>query len=301
MTIPFPEVKIGDPVLAAISNVKLLQSFTVYSCGSSSRVGTRTISLLLQTCLPLPKLTELCIDLQVSWQDRPKSIGNLEDYGFEFTDDEDEDVADNTGVPSLETIIEKAEIAQFSQTPTPGKIKSLQLPVASERSDNPLALPLLKSGLLDLESCTIFSFSEDSEPNDIEQVVRKYCPNLKHLRCAKYNSFGDGQRACAFTRGCSGIQSFAAEGYCEEIYSYDRRIPNKSLDIISTLVSHHCDTLEDFELDRCTGTFMSDLREVLTRSKLLKRYYVTGYYLEARGTYRPGVARSDLKDPSGAD
>ncbi|KAF9962290.1 hypothetical protein BGZ70_008081 [Mortierella alpina] len=329
LTFPLPEVETGDPILAAISNLKQLQSLTVYSCDASSRVGTETISLLLQTCLPLPQLTELRIDLDVSWKHSHRGMDYLGGYGFGFSDDEDVDISDDednedaevldgeeaevlaggetevlndekAGDPSFETIVKAAAIARFSQIPTPGKIKSLQLPGAPERSNNPLALPLLKSGLLDLKSCTIFSFAKKSQPKDIEEIVREYCPNLRHLRCLKNGGLKESQLACAFIRGCSGLQSFAADGYCEEIYTYDRN-PSKSRHIISTLVSHHCDTLEDFELEHCTGMFMSDLREVLTRCKLLKRYYVTGYYLEARGTYRNGIARSDLMDPSGDD
>ncbi|CAO3566934.1 unnamed protein product [Mortierella alpina] len=334
LTFPLPEVELGDPVLAAISNLKHLQSLTVYSCNSSSRVGTETISLLLRTCLPLPKLTELRIDLNVSWKHRHRGMSGLGGYGFGFSDDEDVDISDDddedaevvddeeaevlddeeaevlddeeaevldgekAGDLSFETIIKEAAIARFSQTPTAGKIKSLQLPCAPERSNNPLALPLLQSGLLDLESCTIFSFAKNSQPKEIEELVREYCPNLRHLRYTNNGDLKEAQLACAFIRGCSRLQSFAAVDYCEEIYTYDRN-PSKSRHIISTLVSHHCDTLEDFELEHCTGMFMSDLREVLSRCGLLKRYHVTGYYLEARGTYRNGIARSDLMDPSG--
>ncbi|KAF9279298.1 hypothetical protein BGZ68_007998 [Mortierella alpina] len=310
LTIPFLEVEIGDPVIAAISNLKNLQSFAVYSSSSSSSVGTQTISLLLQACLPLPKLAELCIDLKVSWRKRNKGIVGLEDYEFGFSNDEDLDISDDeaadvsndedSGVPSLEAIVKKAAIARFSQIPTPGKIKSLQLPAAPERSKTPLAVPLLKSGLLDLESCTIFSFTKDSQPDDIERIVREYCPNLKRLRCPGHGYLDDCRHVRAFIRGCSGLQSFAADGYCERIYTYDNN-PPESRHVITTLVSHHCDTLEDFELDRCTGMFMSDLREVLYRCKQLKRYRVTGFYLEARGTYRNGHARSNLMDLSEGD
>ncbi|KAF9946791.1 hypothetical protein BGZ72_011143, partial [Mortierella alpina] len=293
---------IDDPILASISNLKHLQSLTVYSCSSSSFVGTQTIALLLKACLPLPKLTELSVDLRVSWCARPESIGYFSDEDVEDSDDEYAEVSDeeDIGVLSLESIIKKAAVARFSQTPTPGKIKSLQLPVAPERSKNPLTLPLLKSGLLDLESCTIFSFTKDSQPDDIERIVQEYCPNLKHLRCPDYGSFEDSPLAPAFIRGCSGLQTFAAKGYCEQIYEAAHG-SDKWRRIISTLVLHHCDTLEDFELDYSTGVFMSDLRTVLSRCKKLKRYHVTGYYLETRGTYQRGAARTDLMDPLGGD
>ncbi|CAO3566935.1 unnamed protein product [Mortierella alpina] len=165
-------------------------------------------------------------------------------YDFGFSDDQnDEDAI------SVETIVNQAAIARFSQTPTPGKIKSLQLPVVPERSNNPLTLPLLKSGQLDRESCTVFSFAEDSQPKDVEHTVQKFCPSLKHLRCPRYYSVEDSKVACAFIRGCSGLQSFAADRHCEDFNTVDIN-SSKTRDIILTLASHHCGILEDFELER---------------------------------------------------
>ncbi|KAF9944975.1 hypothetical protein BGZ70_004165, partial [Mortierella alpina] len=189
VALPFQDVDIDDPVLAAISNLKHLQHFSVKGY-SMSPTRSRTMSLLLQACLPLPKLTELWINLEISWLD------------------------ENTGVPSLQTIIKETAKARFSQTPTPGRIKSLRLPFRPEGYENPLALPLLQSGLLDLESCTVLPFTRDSTAVDVEQMVREYCPNIKHLRLPSFGRTLNGfQKACAFIRGCSGLQSFVFDFY----------------------------------------------------------------------------------------
>ncbi|KAF9980329.1 hypothetical protein BGZ75_008564, partial [Mortierella antarctica] len=181
--------------------------------------------------------------------------------------------------PSLETIIKEAAIARFSQTPTPSKIKSLHLPALPERDENPMALPLLKSGLLDLESCTVFSFTESLESGAIEEIVREYCPNLKHLRCPPSYDPCDGVNAHTFIRGCLCLQGFTSSNFRERRYDAD----NDSFEsqyIISSLVSHHCDSLEDFELEHCIHVYSSDLQAILSRCKHLKRFYVTVHHLD---------------------
>ncbi|KAF9279297.1 hypothetical protein BGZ68_007997, partial [Mortierella alpina] len=105
LTFPFPDVKFDDPVLVAISNLKNLQYLAV----DSTRLPTITkwsIARLLRAALPLPKLTELCISSGKYWIE----------------------VDAITDMEPIETIIKEAAIARFSQTPTPGRIKALQLP-----------------------------------------------------------------------------------------------------------------------------------------------------------------------------
>ena len=200
-------------------------------------------------------------------------------------------------VPSLETILKEAAIARFSQTPIPGKIKALQLPLSAENRTRPMALAFLKSDLLDLESFTVPPFYGDSNPGDVEQLVQERCPNLKHLRCTSHKVTLDGCRNMrAFIRGCSGLRSFASDGFEDQIYqggngSYESRC------IISDLVSHHCDTLQDFELKNCGQVSSSDLQELLSRCKQLKRFHVSGNFPETRdGRHQDGDAGFDTED-----
>ncbi|KAF9947776.1 hypothetical protein BGZ72_010288 [Mortierella alpina] len=252
LTLRFPEVAVGDPLLAAIANLKQLQYLAVDNSVMHT-IGSRTISMLLQACLPLPKLRELYLCVRV------------------FKDDLEED---RTG---LETIIKSAAIARFSQTAKPGKIKALELPSWAEVNGNPLALPLLKSDLLDLESCTVFSFAKDSQPRYIEKMVRKYCPNVKHLKCRfGINIVNTCKVACAFVRGCSGLRSFASPNFCE-IRGNDANSSSEQLHIISELVLYHCDTLEDIELECFRWLSSVGQQAVLSRCKQLKRYHIRAH------------------------
>ncbi|KAF9946787.1 hypothetical protein BGZ72_011139 [Mortierella alpina] len=276
LTFPFPDVETDDPVFAAISNLKGLRHLAVNSNGSSS-VSSWTLSLLLRACLPLPNLTELCIKPCVYWVN--KACGKV--------------------VPSLEAILKEAAIARFTQTPIPGKIKALQLPLSAESRTRPMALAFLKSDLLDLESFTVPPFYDDSNPGDVEQLVQERYPNLKHLRCTSHKVTLDGYRNMrAFIRGCSGLRSFASDGFEDQIYqggngSYESRC------IISDLVSHHCDTLEDFELKKCDQVSSSDLQELLSRCRQLKRFRVSGNFPETRDwRYQDGDAGYDTEDAS---
>ncbi|KAF9948477.1 hypothetical protein BGZ70_002204 [Mortierella alpina] len=251
LTLPFPDVKPDDPILAAISNLKGLQYLAVQSNGVSP-IHTRSVSLLLRACLPLPEVTELRINSHVRWVDRVHDMD----------------------IPDMETIIEEAAVTRFSQTPTPGKIKALELPSRPESSSNPIALSLLKSGLLDLESFTLPQFAGDSLHNNFEQLVRESCPNLKHLRCSCSSGHLDGCRHMRdFIRGCSGLLSFVADAFSDEDYDY-RNNSYQPRCLISDLVSHHRETLEVYELKNYDQVASRDLQQVLAQCKRLKRFHV---------------------------
>ncbi|CAO3566931.1 unnamed protein product [Mortierella alpina] len=259
LTLPFPDVKPDDPILAVISNLKRLRYLAVHSNGSSL-IATRSISLLLRACLPLPKLTELRINSRLYWVDR----------------------INDKNVPDIETIIKEAAVARFSQTPTPGKIKALGLPSRPENTANPLALPLLKSGLLDLESFRVPQFEGALYRNDFEQLVRESCPNLKHLRGSCSSGYRDSRRHLrAFIRGCSGLLSFAADNFYHQNYD-SRNDTYQSRCLISDLVSHHRDTLEVFELKNCDQVASGDLQQVLSQCKRLRRFHVSAKFPDSR-------------------
>ncbi|KAF9990991.1 hypothetical protein BGZ75_007174 [Mortierella antarctica] len=261
LTFPLANTRVDDELLAAISKLPHLQSLAVYTTGSSK--GLRTISSLLQACLPLPELSELDIDLTIIWDDKAN----------------DKDILD------LDTIIEEATITRFSGNSAACKIKSLQLPRCSESGRYPLARSLLESDLLDLESFTVPSLPADFDSLRLERIVREHCINLKHLRCPYFQENEGSQFVRAFIRGCSGLKRFTSTFYfTDEDHDYEPRL------IISDLVGHHCDTLEEITLDNCGQIFSADLQAVLTRCKQLKRLWVQSSYPDGRA----GIEFTDL-------
>ncbi|KAF9958720.1 hypothetical protein BGZ70_009109 [Mortierella alpina] len=232
-----------DAPLDALSNLDHLQHLTVVSPEDCE--GNGAISNFLRACLPLPRLTELVFDLDQTWDKHTWSTRKLR------------------------TIIQKASKERFSRNPTATKIKSLRLPSNCYGKWNPLPLLLLKSNLLDLESCEIPCFDEATDPQELERVVREQCLNLKHLTCPSLSQQEqDGHHMAAFLRGCSGIQSFASKYFCDHAHGFEPRR------IMSTLVSHHYKTLEVLELMQCRQMNSADQQEVLSRCRQLKRFWV---------------------------
>ncbi|KAF9960101.1 hypothetical protein BGZ72_007935 [Mortierella alpina] len=252
LTIPIANAEFDTSILDAISKLQHLQSLAVFAADISTR--RRTISLFLKACLPLPKLSELDIDLSINWDD----------------EDNDEDI------PDLQTIIEEASIARFSGNSTSCKIKSLRLPRQTESGRFPLARSLLESDLLDLQSFTVPSLPDDSDASAFEQIVRKHCTSLKHLACPKLADTYPYRFVQAVLRGCSGLKSFTSEAL------YDEGDNHEPLYIISNLIRYHCDTLEDITLEHCHRVFSDDLHAILTRCKQLKRLWVEGAYPNGR-------------------
>ncbi|KAF9947777.1 hypothetical protein BGZ72_010289, partial [Mortierella alpina] len=272
LTLPFQRVKIDDSVLAAISNLKQLQYLAVNN-PEKWVIKPRRLARFLQAFLPLPELTELHINAEVLRASLTK-VEDMEDY-------------------ELEAIIKEAAIARSSQTPKPGKIKALQLPFWLDVKGNPVALPLLTLGLLDLESCTIFSFTEHSQPRDIEQMVREYCPNLKHLKFPLSGRVSEScQIAGAFIRGCSGIRSFVSRGLRQDSHN-DLNGSIELRHLMLDLISQHHDTLEELELESCVNVFSFDQQKILSQCQQLKRYYVMASALKGDAAFN---SQDDLTD-----
>ncbi|KAF9966169.1 hypothetical protein BGZ70_003085, partial [Mortierella alpina] len=229
-----------DAVLTAISKLENLQRLKVDSLEEWEYDGS--MPLLLQACLPLPKLTELFLD--TNWQ-----FNQFGDYTVD-----------------LETLIKDASKARFAHNPAATKVKSLRMPINRSGKSDPIPLLLLKSNVMDLESCQIPWFADNTDSAEIEQVVRKHCPKLKHLTCPSFKYRHEYDRSSsAFLQGCSGIKSFSSELYCDT-------------DITSTLVSLHHNTLEVFEAKEGDYVSSNDLQAVLSQCKKLKRFWVMEPY-----------------------
>ncbi|KAF9966172.1 hypothetical protein BGZ70_003088 [Mortierella alpina] len=225
-------------VSASLSKLESLQRLTAGHCWGGEGI------VLLENCLPLPSLTQLFIDLDMRWSYYEHRI-------------------------TLETVIEEASIARFSRDSNAARIKSLQLPSNRNGDGNPLPLLLLKSELLDLEFCEIPWFDREHEPDDLSEVAREHCPNLKHLTCPSFKDHeDDGNDVAAFIKGCSGLRSFDSDRFSDHDQEGDARR------IIWTLAAHHSDTLEVFELTDCHQVFSHDQQAILSRCKQLKRFWV---------------------------
>ncbi|KAF9924922.1 hypothetical protein BGZ67_009000 [Mortierella alpina] len=232
-----------DGVSAAVSKLRHLQQLAVH-CDPDEPSHIVKPFLCLQSFLGLPELTELTF---------------FRGIDLDLEDDR------TTVVRQLEAIILDAELARFSRNPTAKRIKVLRLPSRRSGIRNPLPLLLIKSNLLDLETCEIPWFGVDVTPGEIEQVVREHCPNLKHLECPQHFDMGqDGQAARAFIRGCSGLQSFTSAHFSEW--------PARG--ILSELVTHHYSTLEVLKLEEPMHVSSSDLQRVLSQCKRLKQFWV---------------------------
>ncbi|KAF9964978.1 hypothetical protein BGZ70_005642 [Mortierella alpina] len=262
LDLPYSFLRVSA-VLAAVSELRHLQHLTIHSF--EGEASCRDTLLLLKACLPLPELTELhFIDMDLSWDEVD---GNKEE-----------------GMPDVESIIKEASIARFSKGSNATKIKSLRLPSNRYGARNPLPFLLLKSNLLDLETCEIPWFRGDADIKDIERIVRECCPNLKHLicPCLRGEIEHDGQAVRAFIRGCSGLESFTAELFSDyDAESFDPMFFDDDYSdleprlIITEVVTQHYKTLEVLDLTDCWQVSSEDQQSVLSQCRQLRRFWVT--------------------------
>ncbi|CAO3566658.1 unnamed protein product [Mortierella alpina] len=230
-----------EAVSASLSKLENLQRLTV---SSTCRCEGKQAIVLLRSCLRLPNLTQLFIKLDMWWPGNDQGI-------------------------LLKAVIEEASVARFSRDRNATRIKSLQLPSNRNGGNNPLPLLLLKSKLLDLESCEISWFDPRTDPDEPTEVVREHHPNLKHLTCPSFkDNEEDGYGVSAFIKGCAGLRSFNSDRFIDQDHEGEARC------FISTLAAHRSNTLEDFELTECYQLFSHDQQAILSRCKQLKRFWV---------------------------
>ncbi|KAF9954711.1 hypothetical protein BGZ72_004350 [Mortierella alpina] len=257
-----------EGVPAALSKLRHLQHLAVHS--DHEDIDIQQPLLVLQACLALPELTELNFDgLEMRWDDGDVIAVRRE----------------------LEAVIEEAAIARYTRNSNAKKIKLLTLPGNRVGHGNPLPLLLLKSGLLHLETFELPWFEADIQ--EVEQVVREHCPNLKHLKypCIAQEweepAYWNSQAARAFISGCTGLRSFDAT------YFNDALDDEAGL-ILPELVSRHHSTLEKLFLYGTGQVSSRDLQEVLSRCKQLRRFWVMGIIRGSMSgiTFRD-ISRSD--------
>ncbi|KAF9944003.1 hypothetical protein BGZ70_005162, partial [Mortierella alpina] len=166
----------------------------------------------------------------------------------------------------LEAVIHEASVARLSRSSRAKKIEQLTLPPNFHGRWNPLPFLLFKSSLLDLKKLGIPGFDPEVSMQEIEQVVRDYCPNLKHLECPSlhYVREGSDRTVYAFIRGCSGLESFMSASVKD------------ALPIFLELVSRHHATLEVTDI-QSEQVFSRDLQAILSRCKQLKRFWALSH------------------------
>ncbi|KAF9966174.1 hypothetical protein BGZ70_003090 [Mortierella alpina] len=193
----------------------------------------------------------------------------------------DQDILDLTAV------VKRATRARFSQNPRATKIRTLQLPCKRNREHhNPLPLLLLKSDLLNLESCEIPWFGVNTNRKVIERVVRKHCPKLKHLICPSFKDHElDGQGVNSFVYACTGLQSFTSNRFVDEEPVTEPRY------ILSALAACHSDTLEILELTECYQANSCDQQDILARCKRLKQFWIMN---SSPGDYNIGIESTHI-------
>ncbi|KAF9272293.1 hypothetical protein BGZ68_002540, partial [Mortierella alpina] len=256
------EILLYENAYSTISTLRHLQHFTVNCLEDYAQ--TDQICGLLRACLPLPELTELdFVETDILW------------------DDLDSDTTEGTAL--LGTVLREATIARFAHNPAAKRIKSMRFPGTVGWAWVPLPLLLLKSDLLDLETCYVPSFSEDMDVDELELVVREHCPNLKHLSCRFLRTPAEVEVVRAFIRGCSGLQSFTSSNFHDEIGHEERQL-------LLELVTRHHTTLEVFEVDVTDQRFSRNLQKVLSQCKQLKRFGV----ISDRKTTRSAIVAMDI-------
>ncbi|KAF9279216.1 hypothetical protein BGZ68_008060 [Mortierella alpina] len=205
-----------DGVTTALSKLRHLQHLTVQSDDQTMDIPEPL--LFLRSCLALPELTELHFvdEAEMHWDDGDETTIRRE----------------------LEAIINEAAITRSSRGTNAKKIKQFTFPSNRGGRWNPLPLPLLKSNMLDLSTFHIPWFGPAANIQEIEQVIREHCPNVKHLVYPSHaRDNWDGHSARAVIRGCSGLQSFTSlifddcpDGGLSSLQATETLLGNRRLD-----------------------------------------------------------------------
>ncbi|KAF9573810.1 hypothetical protein EC968_007881 [Mortierella alpina] len=258
------------PLLDAIRQLPNLQHITL---GYSLLIHEDASFAFLKTCMECPQLVEIiCEYTTIGWRDHycycencmvlVRNLGKL-----------------------IQGLTEAAKTAA-SKADRP-KIKSLKLPHIPVGYPEDVLLPLLSSGIFDLEYLDVPRISGDYF-DELEECIRTQFPRLQRIGVSQLSSdvFEEQFESCsamradwdddaehteaalAVVRGCNkqGIRSF--QGRVMECFHTTWNVDN----IVGALVDEHSSTLENVEVWDIVSTI--DQRNLFKSCKNLKRFWM---------------------------
>jgi hypothetical protein len=244
--------------------------------------------------VPLVSVSELLCEF-----DTAITIEENHEEDHEEDDEEDHEGTSELSIISpliLETILENATEFRTAGGSIGSKIKNLSLPQVADGYTATYLFPILKSDLFELESFEIPEIEEDFDAKELENVVRKHCSKIQHL---KYPSYYDhimdrqddreyNAAARAFIRGCTALRSFSSTGFydqdyepkngedLEDGYYLNGKYCREPRRVVYTLARCHADTLEELNLPSTFRIFGCDLLAVLSSCRNLKKFVTSG-------------------------
>ncbi|KAF9960011.1 hypothetical protein BGZ72_008210 [Mortierella alpina] len=231
--------------MPAISALCRLQHLTIR--GSMQKESC--LLSLLRVCLPLPYLSELYCYFNVDFGEYTLEYESEEDY------EELEDLADPK--EELKAILEEAIAARTSEYGSiDTKIKALRFPSSTYGNLGPI-----------IETLEVPDFKDYPSEDIYEEMVRKFCPGLRHLVMPPYYGEDHPATVCSFIRGATGLKTVRGRRFTDAFGS-------NSSKMMPTLITHHSTTLEELELLECTWISSPVQQAVLASCKNLRRFWV---------------------------
>ncbi|KAF9362847.1 hypothetical protein BGX34_005387 [Mortierella sp. NVP85] len=207
----------------------------------------------LRVCFNHPQLVDLHCNFQIENRDHPSIKDTQQLEAFLKSLEDDKKAREASGRPAVGTRIKELLLPQFSY---------------------PLNFlcTLLKSHLPNLERFDIPDIQDDgtSYRDSLREAIAHGCPKLQHILCSNFNEdeekiheiFNGIIDGC---RGGQGIKSLYCEQFADVTDDNDSRL------IMETLLDGHAETLEDVELGDCQSVRRSDLVNLFSKCKNLKR------------------------------
>ncbi|KAF9280502.1 hypothetical protein BGZ68_007196 [Mortierella alpina] len=218
---------------------------------------------MLHVCLPLPRLTELFCHFFLE-AGKLSPSGDTED---DYEDSHYHSIANP--IPELKDILDTTIATRTSfKGSIDSKIKALRFPEPEDDETDliRLVLPILRSELVDVEVLEVPRLLDNRPEEFYENIVRDYCPSLKHLILPPYDD--DSQMANNFIRAATGLKTVRGVRLSDEIGWSSRQM-------IRTLVQYQSKTLEDVELMLCRMIRSCDQQALFVFCKQLKRFWMS--------------------------
>ncbi|KAG0199482.1 hypothetical protein BGX28_007258 [Mortierella sp. GBA30] len=239
------EKEVCERFAEAVSGLRQLRHFTLKDADLTPAMTLR----IMQATLSLPHLRELHIDYPML---PPSDVDpvQLKDVG-----------------PMTESILEQAVAIKKAEGTIKTKITALTIPSSQDAFRVSFLLPILQSELFDLDTMQIPATDLHLRGQALQDVLRKYCPKVKHLRCPQFmiEDYRDTSNACIVIQACTGLQSFHSRGFSDDEVDMEP--------VFEVLLEHHAKTLEDYEDYSDWSMDGRRLQTMLSSCKNLKRVW----------------------------
>jgi hypothetical protein len=260
LTLPAEILSLRDPSLVEqfLDTIENRTPSLTQLCLSGGSVMPKLAFQFLEICFKHPRLHFLYCDFELIGDDRVSKKAIID--------------------PSFDAFLKSLDETRQSRSepgaePWATRLEAFRLPIIDRGYPESFLISLFRSHIPRLKSFHIPRTSSTMRVQEIQEAVAQGCKELEYIMCGEMADDRTDEltakailQGCSVQNGCLGLKSFIGMDI------YDRNLVQARREVLQMLISNHSETLERIEFDGTGLVESSDLRDMFSSCKKLKRF-----------------------------